>query len=247
MLRAAFALMLGLSVAYAGAAHAAEKPALTPAQKEEVKQTVREYLLENPEIISEVIEILQNKQQNAKTAKRNEVVKARKAELVNPPEGTVVANPNGDVTVVEFFDYNCGYCKSVLPTLMEAVKADPKLRLVVKEYPILGPASLTASQAALAARKQNKYAELHLALLSYKGQLTQPAIMDAATKVGLDVKKLQEDMKSDEVMNILRKNHDLAQELGIEGTPNIFVGDEFVPGAIEKDDLMKLIALARKK
>jgi len=245
MLRAAFTVILGLSVA--GSVFAADKPALTPTQKEEVKKTVREYLLENPEVISEALNMLEARQQANKLAKRAEVAKARRAELINPPEGTVLANPNGDVTIVEFFDYNCGYCKQVVPTLMNAVKADPKVKLVVKEYPILGQSSLLASQAALAARKQNKYPEFHMALMSFRGQLSQPAIMETANKAGLDVKKLQEDMKSDEIMQILRKNHDLAQELGIDGTPAIFVGDAFVPGAIEKEDLDKLIADARKK
>ena len=249
MPRIAFMIMLGLCVALAGAqpAAAADQSALSPAQKEEIKKLIRSYILENPEILPEAIEILQAKQEKAKGAKRADVLASRKEELFNPPEGTVIANPNGDVTLVEFFDYNCGYCKHFFPTLMEVAKADPKLRVVMKEYPILGPSSAVASQAALAAMKQGKYTAFHFALLGYKGQLSNDAIMKVALETGLDLPKLREDMRAPEITAILKKNHELAQAFGIDGTPAMFIGDEFVPGAIEKEDLLKMIADARKK
>ncbi|MGE4063963.1 MAG: DsbA family protein [Rhodospirillaceae bacterium] len=221
--------------------------ALSEAQKKQVKELVREYILENPEIISEAVTLLQEKEEKAKTAKIAAAIKNNRAALVNPPEGTVLGNPKGDVTLVEFFDYNCGYCKQVFPTVMETLKEDGKIKLVVKEFPILGNPSVVASRAALAARKQNKYSEFHLAMLSHRGSLTEDTIMKLAADVKLDVKKLQADMKAPEINEILTKNHQLAQELGIEGTPAIVIGDTLVPGALQKDHLKELIAAERKR
>ena len=229
----------------AGPAHA--QSALNEAQKKEVRALVRQYILENPEIISEAVTLLQEKEEKAKASRVVAAINSNKAALFNPPEGTVLGNPKGDVTLVEFFDYNCGYCKQVFPTLMETVKEDGKVKLVVKEFPILGNPSAVASRAALAARKQNKYSEFHTAMLSHRGSLNEETIMKIAADVKLDVKRLQADMKAPEVNEILQKNHELAQALGIEGTPAIVVGETVVPGALQKDHLKELIAEARKK
>jgi len=249
---AAAALMLAFvfhsGVLPSSAASAAEaKSNFTPAQKEEIGKLVREYLLANPEVLTETIDAMQAKENKAKEAKQAAVVSARKGEIFNPQEATVIGNLKGDVTVVEFFDYNCGYCKSMFQTLIETIEADKKIRLVLKELPILGPSSLTAARAALAARKQGKYREIHLALLRHKGALNDDAIMKVAKDVGLDMKKLDADMKSGETAAIIAKNRNLADELGIEGTPALFIGDAFVPGAIQKDHLQEMIADARKK
>lgn len=221
--------------------------ALSDAQKKEMKALVREYILENPEIISEAVALLQEKEEKAKAAGVASAITKNKAALFNPPEGTVLGNPKGDVTLVEFFDYNCGYCKQVFPTLMETVKEDGKVKLVVKEFPILGNPSVVAARAALASRKQNKYAEFHTAMLSHRGTLNEETIMKIAADVKLDVKKLQADMKAPEINEVLAKNHQLAEQLGIQGTPAIIVGDTLVPGALQKDHLKELIAGARKK
>ena len=221
--------------------------AFSEAQKKEMKALVREYILENPEIISEAVALLQDKEEKAKAAGVVAAITQNKAALFNPPEGTVLGNPKGDVTLVEFFDYNCGYCKQVFPTLMETVKEDGKVKLVVKEFPILGNPSVVASRAALASRKQNKYTEFHTAMLSHRGSLTEETIMKIAADVKLDVKQLQADMKAPEINEVLSKNHQLAQALGIEGTPAIIVGETLVPGALQKDHLKELIAGARKK
>jgi protein-disulfide isomerase len=242
---AAVLIMLSLMVS-GGASAAEDKSAFTGTQKEEIKKLVREYILENPGIITEAVDALQAQEEKAKADKQAAVAKARRQELYNPSEGTVIGNPKGDVTVVEFFDYNCGYCKSLYTTIAATLKDDPKIRLVLKEFPILGPSSLTAARAALAARKQNKYKELHIALLSHKGPLKDETIMDVAKEVGLDVKKLQEDMKDQAISDILSKNHSLASDLSIDGTPALFVGNTFVAGAIDKDRLRDMIADARK-
>jgi protein-disulfide isomerase len=151
------------------------------------------------------------------------------------------------VTFVEFFDYNCGYCKSMFPSMMDTIKQDGKIRVIMKEFPILGPPSLTASRVALAARKQGKYSETHLALLGHKGALSDESVMQIAKDVGLDLKKLQDDMKSPEITVILGKNHDLADALGIDGTPALVIGDTLVDGAVGQGRLGELIAAARKK
>jgi protein-disulfide isomerase len=235
-----------LSFAGLTPAAAQDKGTLSNAQKEEIRQLVREYIIGNPEIIAEAAEALQAKEDKTKQAKQAVVVKARNQELYNPSEGTVIGNPKGDVTIVEFFDYNCGYCKSMFQAIVEVLNEDKKIRLVLKEFPILGPSSVTAAKAALAARKQNKYGDLHLALLGHKGGLNDGAIMEIAKTAGLDVKKLQEDMKDPEINAIIAKNRDLAGALEINGTPALFVGDEFVPGAVDKNHLREVIAAQRK-
>jgi protein-disulfide isomerase len=226
---------------------AVAQAAFSDAQKKEMKALVREYILENPEIISEAVQLLQEKEEKAKASKVVAAITSNKAALFSPPEGTVLGNPKGDVTLVEFFDYNCGYCKQVYPTMMETLKEDGKIKLVMKEFPILGNPSVIASRAALASRKQNKYTEFHMAMLSHRGSLTEETIMKLAADVKLDVKKLQADMKAPEINEILAKNHQLAEALGIEGTPAIVVGETLVPGALQKDHLKELIADARKK
>lgn len=237
---AAFALVAALP------AQAQEKSALTPAQRDQVKTLVREYLLEHPEVIAEAIGKLQEKEEAKKDAERAAAIAMNKQELFTPKEGTAIGNLQGDVTVVEFFDYNCGYCKSMFSDILQVIKTDGKVKVVTKEFPILGPGSITAAKAALASRNQRKYAEFHQALISYKGPLNEQAINTVAKGVGLNVEKLQEDMKDPELDKIIDRNHDLAKELGITGTPALIVGDTFVGGAIGKERLTALIADARK-
>ena len=242
----AFILLGLLAPAAAPPASAQDKSSLSPAQKDEVKKLVREYLLENPQVISEAIDALQAKEDKDKADKQAAVIANRKQEIFNPSEGTVIGNAKGDVTLVEFFDYNCGYCKKMYQAMGEVLQEDKKLRVVLKEYPILGPSSVTAARAALASVKQGKYAAFHMALLSHKGSLNDGAIQEIAKGVGLDVKKLQEDMKAPEISTVIARNRDLAQALSISGTPALIIGKEFVPGAIDKEHLLELIATARK-
>jgi protein-disulfide isomerase len=237
--------LAAIAVLFAGSTFA--QSTLSDAQKKELKALVREDILENPEIISEAVALLQEKEEKAKAAGVVAAINKNKAALFNPPEGTVLGNPKGDVTLVEFFDYNCGYCKQVFPALMETVKEDGKVKLVVKEFPILGNPSVVASRAALASRKQNKYTEFHTAMLSHRGTLNEETIMKIAADVKLDVKKLAADMKAPEINEVLTKNHQLAEQLGIQGTPAIIVGETLVPGALQKEHLKQLIAGARKK
>jgi protein-disulfide isomerase len=236
--------LAGLAAAPAGAQ---DKSAFTPAQREQLKGLIRDYLLEHPEVIAEAVGKLQEKEEARKDAERAAVIATRKDELFNPKEQTFLGNLQGDVTIVEFFDYNCGYCKSMFADLMQVVKSDGRIRVVMKELPILGPSSVTASKAALAARNQRKYAEFHQALISYKGALNEAAVTTVAKGVGLNVEKLQADMKDPELDKIIDRNRTLAQDLGVTGTPALVIGDTFVGGAIGKDRIAELVAAARKK
>lgn len=154
---------------------------------------------------------------------------------------------SGDVTVVEFFDYQCSYCKQAAPTVNKLLEEDSKVRVVYKEFPILGPASETAARAALAAQMQGKYEALHNALMAMNGPLTLPAVLQAAARVGLNPTKLRADMELPEVRAAIEKNLTLAAALRISGTPAFVVGTEVVPGAIELDALKALVSKARNK
>lgn len=231
----------------AAPAASAAKSSFTPAQREEMKTLIRSYLIENPEVISEAVQALQAKEEKERADKQKKTLVSKSKELKDSPEATVIGNPKGDVTIVEFFDYNCGYCKSMFPAIMETLKEDGKVRFVLKEFPILGPSSKTASLAALASVKQGKYSEFHVALMNHKGQLTDDTVMKIAKDTGLDVPKLQAAMKSEEMLKIVDKNHDLGRDLDINGTPWILVGDTVAPGAIDKARLKELIAKARTK
>jgi protein-disulfide isomerase len=221
------------------------KPPLTPEQEKRVKELVKEYILANPEVILEAVQTLRRKQEEAQKKAAEEALKSRRAELQGATDLPVAGNAKGDVTIVEFMDYRCGYCKSVKPALDEVLRTDGKVRLVLKEFPILGPASRTASMAAIAANKQGKYLALHNALMAYPNNLTEEVIFALARQVGLDVAKLKDDMKSPEVQALIEKTHKLAQDLGINGTPGFVIGDQIVPGAVSADELKKKLAEAR--
>ena len=223
-----------------------DKPPLTPEQEKRIQELIKEYILANPEIILEAVQTLRRRQEEAQKKAAEDALKTRRAELQGAKDLPVAGNPNGDVTIVEFMDYRCGYCKAVKPTLDQVVKEDGKIRLVLKEFPILGPASRVASMAAVAAHKQGKYLALHNALMAYPNNLTDDVIMALARQVGLDVAKLKEDMKAAEVQELIGRTNKLAQDLGINGTPAFIIGDEIVPGAINAEEFKMRVAAARK-
>ncbi|WP_207461948.1 DsbA family protein [Azospirillum sp. SYSU D00513] len=236
-----------LSAALAAAAPAVgAQPAMDDAQRQAIEGVVRDYLMKNPQIILEAVGALQAREKAAEAERAKESLAANRDALINDPAAPVAGNPRGDVTVVEFFDYQCGYCKAVQADVEQLIKGDGKLRFVFKEFPILGPASVVASKAALASRAQGKYLEFHNALMSQRGQLDEGVIMRLAKSVGLDTDRLKKDMESAEVTGAIAKNQQLAEELGIRGTPAFVIGDELVPGAIKLDDMKSLVATARK-
>ena len=178
---------------------------------------------------------------------RNPDIVARQDELLNDPASPVGGNPDGDVTLVEFFDYQCPYCKTIFPSIQALLAEDRNLRYVFKEFPILGRASVFAARAALAARRQGKYLEFHTALMPARGKLTETRVMRLAEKVGLDVDRLRRDMADGTVDATIRRNLELADGLGIFSTPVFIIGDTQIPGAVEIDTLKVLIARARQR
>lgn len=209
-----------------------------------IERIVREYLLKNPEVILEAIENLEKKRNETAQGAAKAAIVERRAELYNDPDSPVAGNPNADVVIVEFFDYRCPYCKQVVPTLAQLLKEDTKLSLVHKELPILGPDSVVAARAALAARKQNKYMQMHTVLMGMRN-LDEASILKAAATQGLDVNKLKADMQSSETDALIEKNRALARALNISGTPAFIIGEQLVPGAIDMRTLKSLVAEAR--
>ena len=217
----------------------------TTADKTAIEQIVKDYLMAHPEVLIESLNAYQKKQEAAEAEAQRQALVSRQDELFKNPASPVLGNPKGDVTLVEFFDYQCGYCKAVHADVRRLIDSDTKIRLVYKEFPILGPASITASRAALAARKQGKYDALHVALMENRGQLDDDKIFRIATSAGLDLDQLKKDMQAPEISEALQRNLRLASELNIRGTPAFVVGDQIVPGAVSLDKLKELIASGR--
>jgi protein-disulfide isomerase len=244
--RWAAALWLGLLVALVPlrAAPAAE---FTSEQKKAIEAIIRDYLAKNPEMLLDALQAAEDKLKSESKDKAAQALVARRREVLEDPETPVGGNPKGDVSLVEFFDYRCPYCKQVEPALEALLGQDKQLRFVYKEFPVLGADSITASRAALAARKQGKYDAMHRALMATKGQLDEATVLRVAQSVGLDSERLKRDMAAPEIDRALKANVALAEALDIRGTPAFVVGDEIVPGAIDLGTLKALIAAARQK
>jgi protein-disulfide isomerase len=185
--------------------------------------------------------------------KADEKDKAQKAladhrqQVFNDPQSPIAGNPKGDVTLVEFFDYRCPYCKQVEPSLEKLIGDDHQLRFVFKEFPVLGPDSEIAARVALAARNQGKYDAFHRAMMNTPGHIDEATIYKVAAAAGLDVDKVKQDMQSTDIEKELKANLDLGNSLDLSGTPSFIVGDTIIPGAISGDELKQLIATARGK
>lgn len=245
MIRSAFAATLVSAVLLAGPALAHDGP-LSPERKAEIEALVRDYILQHPEIILESVAIMQAREEAEKNAAAKQALVDHRDALERDPGDPVLGNPDGDVTIVEFFDYQCGYCKTMMKPLMELVEEDGNIRLVLKEFPILSPTSETAALASLAADRQGTYKDFHTELLALRGRLTPEAIFQVALETGLDVDKLKADMQDPALQDQVRKSFDLAKLLSIQGTPAFIIGDQVVPGAISKEQLAELVAEARK-
>jgi protein-disulfide isomerase len=228
-----------LSMAQEGAAAAAEL--------EPFEQRVRDYLLSHPEVIMEALQVLQERQRVAEAEELRQAIARRSDELLHDPAAPVGGNPSGDVTLVEFFDYNCPYCRQVAPTVTELVGADPDLRVVYKEFPILGPGSTFAARAALAARQQERYEPFHEAMMEAEGALDERRVLEIARAVGIDLARLRQDMADPAIEQAIARNLELAAALGITGTPSFVIGEQIVPGAVDRRTLEGLIAQLRRR
>ncbi len=213
---------------------------------EQVEEIVRDYLMREPEIVYQALQELQRRQAEEQEQRAKEMLATRQDDLLNDPATPIAGNPDGSVTLVEFFDYRCGFCRRVMGTMQELVEEDDDLRIAFKELPVLGEDSARAARAALASRMQNEdvYVDFHFALLS-ADDLSAGGIRTLAESVGLDPDQLETDMESAEVRQAIEANYELANALGIEGTPAFIVGDNLVPGAVDKARLSQLIEETR--
>jgi protein-disulfide isomerase len=214
-------------------------------QREELGTIIRDYLIGNPEVLREAIQALERKQQEAQEAAAKQAIVERADELYRSDADLIAGNPEGGVTMAEFFDYNCGYCKRAMPDVLKLIESDKDLRVVLKEWPILGEGSVFAAKAALASRKQGKYWEFHLALMQERS-VNEPKVLEVAERVGLDVEQLKSDMARPEVEEVIERNMRLAEALGLRGTPAFLIGEQLLPGAMPYRVLEQTIATVRK-
>lgn len=245
-------------LAIALVAFAAAMPALdlaraqsfSPAQRGEIEKVIRDYLLRNPELLQEVIQEMERRQAQAEAEKHRLAIKTHSAAIFNSSRQVVIGNAQGDVTMVEFFDYNCGFCRRALADKIELMKADTKLRLVLKEFPVLGEGSTQAAQVAIAVRMQDKsggkkYLEFHQKMFATRGQIDKARALAVVREIGFDAARAERDMASDEVRLTLEEGFRLAEALGINGTPSYVVGAQIVVGAVGVDKLREAINTTR--
>lgn len=210
-----------------------------------IKELALEAIRENPQIIMEAVQLLEQEQAATQAEAAADVLKNQRQLLENDPNAPVLGNPEGDVTVVEFFDYNCPYCRRAMSEVQGLLDADRNVRLVYREWPILGEGSVFAAKAALAAREQGKYEEFHWALMGMEERAEEASVMRLAEEIGLDVEKLRADMEVPVVQEHIDVSMRLTQALGFNGTPSFVIGDDLVPGFVEQGQLEALVDKAR--
>lgn len=213
--------------------------------EDRVKELVLEAIRENPQIVIEAVEILQQREASAQAQLQAQTLTDQRMLLEQDPNAPVLGNPEGDVTVVEFFDYNCPYCRQAMPEVQGMLDADPNVRLVYREWPILGEGSVFAARAALASRNQGKYEEFHWAMMGMTGRAEEASVMRIANEVGLDIDQLLADMESPEVNAHLEESMRLSQALGFNGTPSFVIGEDLLPGFVEESVLLDVVQKTR--
>ncbi len=232
--------VMATSLAILPLASAAQEPS-----DERIKELALQAIRENPQIIIEAIQSLEADQAAAQSQAQSDVLTNQRDLLERDPNAPVLGNPDGDVTVVEFFDYNCPYCRRAMAEVEGLVEDDENVRLVYREWPILGEGSVFAARAALASREQGKYEEFHLALMGMQGRAEEASVMRIAEEIGLDVEKLRADMAAPEVDEHIATSRRLTQALGFNGTPSFVIGDNLVPGFVEQEQLGALVEQVR--
>jgi protein-disulfide isomerase len=218
-------------------------------QKQAIGEVVKEYLLKNPEVLTEVIAELEKRQAEAQQVAQAGAVKETKQSLLNASHSYVVGNPSGDITLVEFFDYNCGYCKKALADVQTLMKSDPKLRVVLKDFPVLGPDSVEASRVALAAKNQlqgQKLFDYHVKVMDTRGRVNGERALAVAKEMGLDMARLQKDIEGADVRNALQENMALGDKLNLTGTPAFIIGETVIPGAVGIEPLKQVVDNVRQ-
>lgn len=243
---AATALALGLAMPAA----ALDLEALTDAERAAFREEVRDYLLENPEVLMEAIGVLEQREADAQAANDERLAQVNLDEIQNDGYSFVGGNPDGDITLVEFMDYRCGYCRRAQPEVEELVSADGNIRYVIKEFPILGPGSALSSEFAIAVKQlhgDDMYKDVHDALIALRGDATEESLTQIAEGFGLDPAPILERMESAEVAQVIRDTRALAQRLQISGTPTFVFEDEMVRGYVPLAQMEAIVADIRSE
>src|SRR6266436_4194486 len=230
-------------------APAASAQSFTDAQRGDIEMIVKNYLISHPEVLEEAMNELSKRQAAAEAEKHEASVSKNADAIFNSPRGVALGNKDGDVTLVEFFDYNCGYCKRAMGDMLDLMKSDPKLKVVLKEFPVLSQGSVEAAQVAVAVHMQDstgkKYLDFHQKLLGGRGQADKARAMAAAKDAGLDIARIEKDIASPEVRATIEENFKLAEAMGMNGTPSYVIGKQVVIGAVGLDNLREKIGVAR--
>ena len=206
--------------------------------QEKIEQIIENFLIKNPQLLRSVLD---NYKKDTELEKKKNAIESLKS-LKNPG----IFQKNADVTIYEFFDYNCGYCKSVVKTIMETISEDKRINVVFVEFPILSQESYTAAVAALASQKQNLYNKFHLSLMKIRGKVDNEKVFKTANEIGLDIQKLKIDMNNSDIAKRLNQNREIAKILNLNGTPAFIIGDVIYPGALTKNNLKEIIKKVRE-
>ena len=237
------------ALAMLGAAAPASADSFSDTQRGEIEKIIKNYLVSHPEVLEEAMAELSKRQAAAETRKHEASIAQNAEAIFNSPRQVVLGNKDGDVTFVEFFDYNCGYCKRAMGDMLEIMKGDPKLRVVLKEFPVLSQGSVEAAQVAVAVRMQDptgkKYLDFHQKLLGGRGQADKAHAMAAAKEAGLDTARIEKDLANPEVRATIEENFKLAEAMGMNGTPSYVIGKQIVVGAVGVEALKEKIGIAR--
>jgi protein-disulfide isomerase len=249
---AGFATLIAVTMLMPPLASAQTPPAqpFSTEQRQEIEGIVKDYLMAHPEVLQEVMDALDKHQKEADADKARATIRDNKATIFDSAHQVVLGNPQGSVTMVEFFDYNCGFCKRAMPDMLDLLKTNSDLKFVLKEFPVLGEGSVEAARVAVAARMQDasgkKYIEFHQKLLGGRGPADKARALAVAKDVGFDIARIEKDMTSDEVKKTIDENMKLADALGVNGTPSYVIGDEVIVGAVGLDTLKEKIKAGRK-
>jgi protein-disulfide isomerase len=238
-----------ITLALSGAPMLAQAQSFTDTQRGDIETIIKNYLVSHPEVLEEAMAELTKRQTAAEAQKHEESVTKNASLIFNSPRGVTLGNKEGDVTFVEFFDYNCGYCKRAMSDMLDLMKNDSKLKVVLKEFPVLSDGSVDAAKVAVAVRMQDpsgqKYLDFHQKLLTGRGPADKARAMAAAKEAGLDTAKIEKDLASPEVKATIEENFKLAEEMGLNGTPSYVIGKQIVVGAVGLEGLKEKIGIAR--
>jgi protein-disulfide isomerase len=236
-----------VALALCGAPLAASAQSFSDSQRGEIETIIKSYLLAHPEVLEDATNELSRRKAEADAKKHEETITENAETIYNSPRGVTLGNKDGDVTFVEFFDYNCGYCKRAMADMLDLLKEDPKLKVVLKEFPVLSEGSVEAAKVAVAVRMQDpkKYLDFHQKLLGGRGPADKARAMAAAKDAGLDTARIEKDLASPEIKATINENMKLAEDMDLNGTPSYVIGKQIVVGAVGLDGLKEKIGMAR--